>query len=99
MLSMMAFTPHAFSQELNGCWKSEHTGNSLIEKICFSDTAIKTDSNMLLKIEDKKIDGDNITIKYSIHNTRNTAKIQFLEKDKIHLTLPQSKNVFTREAD
>ena len=54
---------------------------------------------MLLKIEDKKIYGDNITIKNSIHNTRNTAKIQFLEKDKIHLTLPQSKNVFTREAD
>ena len=99
ILSMITFTPRAFSQELNGCWKNNHTGTSLIERICFSDTEIKTNRNILLKIEDKKIDGDNITIKYSIENTTNTAKIQFLEKDKIHLTLPQSKGTFIKETE
>ena len=94
----MAFTPHAFSQELNGCWKDENTVDPF-EKVCFSDTEINLGRNILLKIEDKKIDGDNITIKYSIENTKNTAKIQFLEKDKIHLTLPQYKSVLTKEAN
>ena len=69
----------------------------MIEKICFSDTEIKDDNNTRLKIENKKTDGDTITITYSIHNTRNTAKIQILEKNRIHLTLPQSKGTFKRE--
>lgn len=100
MLSMMVFTPHAFSQDLNGCWKNEDTDPFRLQKICFSDTEIKTGNNMLLKIEDKKATGDNITITYSARNTKSSVKIKFIEKDKIHLTLSSRyKSVFRKETD
>ena len=99
MLSIMAFTPHAFSQELNGCWRNEDTDPFRLRKICFSDTEIKTDGNILLKIEDKKINGDNVAITYSARNTKSSLKIQFLKQDRIHLTLQRYKSVFIKEAD
>lgn len=55
---------------------------------------------MLLKIEDKKATGDNITITYSARNTKSSVKIKFIEKDKIHLTLSSRyKSVFRKETD
>lgn len=55
---------------------------------------------MLLKIEDKKTNSDNITITYSARNTKSSVKIKFLEKDKIHLTFPSRyKSVFRKEAN
>lgn len=89
----MAFTPRAFSYDLNGCWKDERESDT----ICFSDTEIDYVSK--LKIENKKIDGDTVTIAYSIHNSTYNAKIQFLEKDKIQITFPQYKSTFIKETD
>lgn len=99
ILSMMLFTPYVFSQELNGCWKNEDADPFRLRKICFSDTEIKTDGNILLKIEDKKTNGDNITIIYSANNTRSSVKIKFIEQNKIHLTLQRYKSIFIKEVN
>ena len=92
-LSMIIFTSQGSSQELNGCWESELDTS---KRICFSDTEIDY-ASLKPKIKNKKIDGDNVIITYSVLNTTNTAKIQFLEKDRIHLTLPQYKGIFKRK--
>lgn len=92
-LSMIILTSQGYSQELNGCWESELDAS---KRICFSDTEIDY-ASLKPKIKNKKIDGDNIIITYSVLNTTNTAKIQFLEEDRIHLTLPQYKGTFKRE--
>lgn len=95
ILSMMTFTPHAISQELNGCWKNIDNPS---DRVCFSDTQMNYNT-ILAKIENKQREKNEIVITYSLENTINTAKIQFIEDKKIHLTLPQAKEIFIKEAN
>ena len=56
-------------------------------------------NTILAKIENKQREKNEIVITYSLENTINTAKIQFIEDKKIHLTLPQAKEIFIKEAN